>query len=481
MSLGQELIEQGIVQPEHVEHALEEQRKTGYPLGECLLAVGAVTSRELDAFFNYSVPPVTTIEDTGLEQAFLVDLMLKVVFTYGVETKAAISDEIKLPSKVVDELVEICRERQLLTALGSTDKGSRLVPEIRYGLTDAGRDVAFRALQKSEYAGPAPVPIDTYRDQVMRQRIVNDRVDRDKLESTLRELILGESLVANLGPGVNSGRAMLFYGAPGNGKTSVAVALSRAFEQYVYVPYTLEVAGQIINVYDPVIHTPVGSKGPGDLADQTGRGVRQTGDDPRWIRCQRPVAITGGELTLEMLDLGYNEGLRYSEAPLQLKAMGGVFLIDDLGRQTIRAGDIMNRWIYPLELGVDYLTLPSGKKFAVPFDGLLIFSTNMSPMQLFDDAMLRRVPYKFHIGPPTIEEYGQIFVRECKSKGIEFDRELVQDLLQNYYPEHGLKLAKFQPAFMIRHIIAKCRYLGEKPALTRDLLHEAAGHLVVTE
>ena len=481
VSLGQELVDAGFVQPEQIAHALEQQNATGQPLGECLLATGALTSNELDRFFDYMVPPVLTLEDTGLELTFLTDLMLKIMYVYGAETKGAIGDEIKLPQKIVSELVEVARERRLITALGSSDKEVRLVPDIRYGLTDAGREVAVRALQKSEYAGPAPVPIDAYRDQVMRQRIINDRVDRTKLEATLRSLVLSESMVNNLGPGINSGRAMLFYGSPGNGKTSIAVALARAFEQYIYVPYSMEVGGQIISVYDPVIHTPVSAEGLPNPDAAIGRGVRETGDDPRWVRCQRPVAITGGELTLDMLDLGYNEALRYSEAPLQLKAMGGVFLIDDLGRQAVRASDILNRWVFPLEHRIDYLTLPSGKKFSVPFDGVLIFSTNQSPGQLFDDAMLRRIPYKFHISPPTVEEYGRIFVRECKKAKIEFDKDLVQELLQIYYPEHDLKLAKFQPAFMIRHIVAKCRYLGKTPAMNRELLFEAAEHLVVRE
>lgn len=480
LSLGHELVEAGLVQPEHVTEALEHQVETGQPLGECLLAIGALTSEALDRFFDYRVPPLKTIGDTGIDPIFLMELMLKIMFVNGVETKPAIGADIKLPPNVVDRLVEMARERQLITALGTADQDT-LVADIRYGLTDSGREVTVRALQRSEYAGPAPVPLEAYRDQVLRQRILNDRVDRTKLDATLRSLVLEESVVDNLGPAINSGRAMLFYGAPGNGKTSVAVALARAFEQYVYVPYALEVSGQIVNVHDPVIHVPVHENDHEKNGDAPGHRLLRSGDDPRWLRCRRPMAITGGELTLDMLDLGYNHALRYSEAPLQLKAMGGIFVIDDLGRQTVRAQDLLNRWVFPLERRIDYLTLPSGRKFSVPFDGLLIFSTNIAPEALFDDAMLRRIPYKFHVGPPSLDDYLLIFKRECDAHKITFEPVVVSELLDGFYREMKLELAKFQPAFMIRHVVAKCRYLGRPPALERDLLFEAATHLAVRE
>jgi SpoVK/Ycf46/Vps4 family AAA+-type ATPase len=199
------------------------------------------------------------------------------------------------------------------------------------------------------------------------------------------------------------------------------------------------------------------------------------------LRCHRPIAIAGGELTLSMLDISYNDHMRFSEAPLQLKAVSGVFLIDDLGRQETRVEDLLNRWVFPLERGVDFLTLPTGKKFSVPFGSLIIFSTNKPPSQLVDDAMLRRIPYKFYIGSPSLEEYETIFRAACRSQGIEFSPELYEELLRDFYPRHDLKLARFHPSFILRHVVASCRYHGRPPAMDRELMFEAAEHLIVKD
>jgi len=204
-------------------------------------------------------------------------------------------------------------------------------------------------------------------------------------------------------------------------------------------------------------------------------------EDPRWLRCHRPIAITGGELTMKMLDINYNEELRYSEAPLHLKAVSGVLLIDDLGRQEARVEDILNRWVFPLERGIDFLTLHTGKKFAVPFGGLIIFSTNKPPSALVDEALLRRIPYKFYIGPPNMEEYVKIFKEVCEEANLTYSQELVDDLIRTFYPKYDLQLARFHPGFMVRHIMANFRYEGKSAQLTREVLFEAAEHLIVKD
>ncbi|MBI1179511.1 MAG: ATPase [Alphaproteobacteria bacterium] len=479
MALGEELVEAGLVTAEDVAGALQLQRRSGLPLGECLLEIGAITGERLDAHFNYAMPSLTRIEDTGLGRFFLLDLMLKIMFSYGLETKKAIAEEIKLPLGIVDKLMEIAYERRLVESLGATDQ-SALVAEIRYGLSDVGRTTAIRALELSSYAGPAPVTLEQFSAQVGRQRIVNDRVDGDRLRRALSRLTLAPGILEGLGPAVNSGRSMLFYGEPGNGKTSIAVAISQSFEQYVYVPYAISVGGQVINIYDPALHVPVGSNLEQREADARA-SLLKSAEDPRWLRCHRPIAIAGGELTLGMLDIIHNESTRYSEAPLQLKAVSGVFLIDDLGRQESRVEDILNRWVFPLERGIDFLTLPTGKKFSVPFGSLIIFSTNKPPSQLVDDAMLRRIPYKFYIGPPSLEEFETIFRSVCAEQGVEFSPALLEELLRDFYPRHNLRLARFHPAFIMRHVVASCRYYGRTPALGRDLLFEAAEHLVVND
>lgn len=480
MALGDELIKAGLVRREDVDLALEHQRTNGRPLGECLLAIGAITSEKLDGFFNYSVPTITRIEDTGLNRFFVLDLMLKIMFAYGVETKRTIADEIKLPLPVVDKLVDLAYERRLVESMGAMDQ-TRATSELRYGLSESGRQAAIRAMQLSNYAGPAPVTLEQFSAQVERQRIINDRVDNKRLHRSLARLTLPPGLVERLGPAVNSGRSLLLYGEPGNGKTSIAVAVADSFEQYVYIPYALSVGAQIINIYDPALHKPIAKPNEASGRDGTRVSLIAASEDPRWLRCHRPIAITGGELTMKMLDINYNEELRYSEAPLHLKAVSGVLLIDDLGRQEARVEDILNRWVFPLERGIDFLTLHTGKKFAVPFGGLIIFSTNKPPSQLVDEALLRRIPYKFYIGPPTLEEYIKIFKDVCEDANLQFEPELVDDLIRNFYPKYNLQLARFHPAFMIRHVMSNFRYEGKAMRLDRDVLFEAAEHLVVKD
>lgn len=480
MALGEELLKAGLVEPGDVARALDYQKAHGLPLGECLLEIGAISAAQLDGFFNYALPPLSRIEDTGLNRFFLLDLMMKIMFSYGLETKRAIVEEIKLPLGIVDKLMDLAYERRLVESLGATDQ-SRLVAEIRYGLSEQGRQSATRALEISQYAGPAPVTLEQFSAQVGRQRIVNDRVDSDRLRRSLARLTLAPDLLDGLGPAVNSGRSILFYGEPGNGKTSIAVAIADSFEQYVYVPYALSVGGQVINIYDPAVHTLVGASHEAEPQKEARVSLLKAADDPRWLRCHRPIAIAGGELTLSMLDINYNDSLRYSEAPLQLKAVSGVFLIDDLGRQEARVEDILNRWVFPLERGIDFLTLPTGKKFAVPFGSLIIFSTNKPPSQLVDDAMLRRIPYKFYIGGPSLDEYTVIFRNACADAGLAFSQDLLDELIQSFYPAHNLRIARFHPAFMLRHVVASCRYHGKPPSLERSLLFEAAEHLVVRD
>jgi hypothetical protein len=479
VALGEELVRAGFIQPEDVNRALEYQRTSGLPLGECLLAIGAITSEGLDSFFNYSVPPVAKIEDTGLNRFFVLDLMLKIMFSYGHETKRAVANEIKLPLAIVDKLMDLAYERRLVESMGATDQ-TRLSSELRYGLSEQGRNAAVRAMELSNYAGPAPVTLEQFSVQVERQRIINDRVDTHRLRRSLSRLTLPPGLVERLGPAVNSGRSLLLYGEPGNGKTSIAVAVADSFEQYIYVPYALSVGSQIINIYDPSLHVPISRK-PGAAAADDAPMLTVQAEDPRWLRCHRPIAITGGELTMKMLDINYNEALRYSEAPLHLKAVSGVLLIDDLGRQEARVEDILNRWVFPLERGTDFLTLHTGKKFAVPFGGLIIFSTNKPPSQLVDEALLRRIPYKFYIGPPTMDEYIKIFREVCDDANLDYSQEIVDELIRTFYPKYNLQLARFHPGFMIRHIMASFRYEGQSAKLNRDVLFEAAEHLIVKD
>ncbi len=431
MLLSQKLVDEELVDQATMQQALERQNDLNEPLCESLINIHALTVRQLDDFLGYQMPQIQTIADTGIGRTFLLNLMLKIMFVNGLETIAAISETIKLPYGVVEELIDLARDRTLVEALGAAE--AHLIADFRYGLSAAGRDAATRSLQQSEYAGPAPIPLEMFRRQIDAQTIVNDQVSRKRLSLALRHLVVDDRMVDMFGPGINSGQSMLVYGPVGNGKTSFAIALAQSFENYVYVPHAIEVDGQIINVFDPTIHHEISSpeNSTGEEVDR--KTILKSQEDRRWVRCRRPVAIAGGELNLEMLDLKFDAQLRFCEAPLQIKALSGVFIIDDFGRQAVRPDDIMNRWVYPLERGVDFLTLPTGKKFAVPFDSMFIISTNQPPGDLVDAAMLRRIPYKYHITAPTLDEFRVIFKNVARDLGMAFDERWVDILMHEYY------------------------------------------------
>jgi predicted ATPase with chaperone activity len=319
------------------------------------------------------------------------------MYISALQTIPEIAEQIKLTRGVVESLLDFAKKEALVEIRGTSEKSQNIM---RYALTSAGKE----ALRRCEYIGSAPVPLDTYQMQVQKQTITNEIISMEKLKKALSHLVLSEDVIRQIGPASNSGRAILIYGAAGNGKTSIAEALVSAFEQPVYIPYCIEADGQIIKIFDPSVHValPAGSNGTNGTSHPM--FLPQMEHDPRWVRCRRPYIISGGELTLEMLDLDFDIHSKYYEAPLQMKAIGGIFVIDDFGRQRVRPHELLNRWIFPLERKVDYLTLHTGKKFALLFDQLVIFATNFPPEELMDPAQLRRVHYKLKINPPTADE-----------------------------------------------------------------------------
>jgi predicted ATPase with chaperone activity len=284
-------------------------------------------------------------------------------------------------------------------------------------------------------------------------------------------MVLPPGTVGRMGPAVNSGRAILFYGAPGNGKSSVAESVGHSFTQSIFIPHAIHVDGQIIKIFDPTVHEPCAAPAGGEAPAMAA--------DPRWVRCRRPVILTGGELTLEMLDLTFDPVSKYYEAPAHIKAVGGLFILDDFGRQRVRPQDLLNRWILPLERRVDFLTLHTGKKLQMPFDELVVFSTNFPPKELMDEAGLRRIPYKFHMAAPTRDEYETIFLRVCDSRNIEVPPEILPYLFDTFYPATGTPVSCAHPRFLMDHVVARCHFAGETPALTLELLCEALQNLVV--
>ena len=319
----------------------------------------------------------------------------------GFGTSPALSEVTRLPTIVISAVLEDAKGKRLVEVLGLTGPRNSVY---RYGLTSEGRRWALDALEQCQYTGPAPVPLARWQEQVVKQSITLDRVTPATMTNAVAHLVLPGDMVSRLGPAANSGRAILLYGGVGNGKTSIAEAIGNAFSQEIWIPHCVEIDGQIIKVFDAALHQPVENAPKADA---------------RWVRCRRPVVVTGGELTLEMLDLSFDPVSKTYEAPAHVKATGGVFIIDDFGRQLMHPQELLNRWIFPLERRVDFLTLHTGKKIELFFDQLVIFSTNFAPKELIDEAGLRRIPYKFHIAPPDQKIYTEILRRLCQARQIE--------------------------------------------------------------
>jgi hypothetical protein len=478
MAIGELLLARNVITEEQLKKVLHQQKIAGGRLGDNLVALGYITRQDLEIILQEPPPVPKTIEQTGLDDNFLLNCVLRTMYISALQTIPELSDQIKLTRGVIEELLTFAKKEALVEIRGPSEKNYNIM---RYALTSAGKERASEALRRCEYIGPVPVPLETYQIQVQKQTITNEVVSIDKLTKALSHLVISEDIIRRLGPASNSGRAVLIYGAAGNGKTSIAEALASAFEQPVYIPYCIEADGQIIKIFDPSTHVPFPSNNNlnGSNGDSHPMFLPHMEYDPRWVRCKRPYIITGGELTLDMLDLDFDPHSKYYEAPLQMKAIGGIFVIDDFGRQRVRPHELLNRWIFPLERKLDYLTLHTGKKFALLFDQLVIFATNFPPEELMDPAQLRRVHYKLKINPPTVDEYKEIFHRICDSYGLEFSEETMAYLLNTFYIKHKVPFAGFHPKFIAEHVIAACNYLGTPPNITRELLADSIENMVI--
>ena len=400
----------------------------------------------------------SSLEAAGINEQIIEEIIMRFLLNRGEAAGRVIAEQIKLPFRLIEPILIRMKSQQLSGYLGSTTMNDYV-----HTLSDAGRDRARRHLQKTTYFGSAPVPIDTYIESVKLQSVELQHPSRADLAKAFSDLLVSPQLLAKLGPAVNSGRGMFLYGYPGNGKTSIAERVTKAFGETIWIPRCILVDGDILRIFDPMCHEEVTlQKSEGLLKDSH--------MDHRWVRIRRPTIVAGGELTMNMLEVVRNPDTNISDSPLQVKSNCGVLLIDDFGRQRMSVDELLNRWIVPLEKRYDYLSVSSGKKVQFPFDQLVIFSTNLEPKDLVDDAFLRRIPYKIEVQNPTEEAFRKLFVIMCRVLKVPHKPELIDYLIEIHYKPSRRPFRNCHPRDLLLQVRAYCHFNSLPLELKREYL-----------
>jgi len=425
-----------------------------------------VALASIEPFEQSVTPPLPeSIDDLGIGQAVVEQLILKHLYARGELLGREIAAALGMQFSLIDEILESQKRQHHVGVRKSLGMGNS---SGIFGLTESGRDLTREHLENNQYIGPAPVPLYQYSEVVRRQRLRENWLNPALLKTAFKHLVVEDDILAKIGPAVNSNKSFLIYGQPGNGKTALAEALFRVETEPIYMPYAIESQGNIVQVFDPIYHQRIA-----DDESEVSAFSSEFSYDHRWFKCKRPFIITGGELALEMLDLTYNKVSKVYDAPFQLKANNGIYLIDDFGRQKATPAEILNRWIVPMERHVDYLNFQAGGKMTVPFEAFLIFSTNLSPDRLGDEAFLRRIQYKMFLRSPGEHEFIEIFERFCRSREILCSRELLHNFVEKFYVQGGKRFRRCHPRDIITHAIDIIHFESLPMELTEELLDQA--------
>jgi hypothetical protein len=464
----------------HYEALMLDAERYGTLDGVTLLGDAPPTDEEATpTVANQFMPRVPgTWEELGLNQSFLFDLVLRTIYTQGQTSGGDLADKLAVPFAILNPILTAMRRQTLIDIVNQRGTGDAgFVFDIK---PPKGTAAVEEAMSRTNYVGPAPVPFADYAEGVVAQTIKKLIVTRRSIQRAFEDLVITESSFNEIGPAVNSAASIFFFGYPGNGKTSIAERITRLMNDSIYVPHAVEANGQIVRVYDPILHTPIKEERATDGINQFLKSST-TEFDRRYVRVKRPTIVVGGELTMPQLDLKYSPVGKYYEAPIQMKANGGIFMIDDFGRQQMRPMDLLNRWIVPLEKKYDYLSTITGTKIETPFDVLLIFSTNLDPTQLADEAFLRRIKFKIEVKDPDEIQYRRIWELVCASRKIEFDPAGIDYLVNKWYRPSGRPFRMCQPRDLLEQMQCIAKYNMERVNFSPDLIDAACDTYFISD